>query len=164
MLKAINTNGNRNRNHPEGGQAPLFHFRTTLQNPLSVSPNRALLAARQHQPGTPCPTVWGPGPPRDGKTQVTIKYRQCADGSVEPLLIHTVLISTQHCEPGRRQKGQELPGYTGPDATEVAPSMEEMNELIIQHVVIRTLQDIARGRPGVHVYGGGLPGGGSGRI
>merc|ERR1719310_2480599 len=35
----------------------------------------------------------------DGKTQVTIKYTQHTDGSVEPLMIHTVVISTQHAEP-----------------------------------------------------------------
>merc|ERR1719248_28408 len=35
----------------------------------------------------------------DGKTQVTIEYLQKADGSVEPLKIHTVVISTQHAEP-----------------------------------------------------------------
>jgi len=76
----------------------------------------------------------------DGKTQVTIQYRQHADGSVEPLRIHTVLISTQHAEPGVRNRAAEYPGYTGPD--EVAPSMAEMNELIIQHVIIATLKGI----------------------
>merc|ERR1712086_1244678 len=35
----------------------------------------------------------------DGKTQVTIEYLQHADGAVEPLKIHTVVISTQHAEP-----------------------------------------------------------------
>merc|ERR1712178_55261 len=37
----------------------------------------------------------------DGKTQVTIEYKQKADGSVEPLKIHTVVISTQHAEPSK---------------------------------------------------------------
>jgi len=32
----------------------------------------------------------------DGKTQVTIKYKEHLDGSVEPLMIHTVVISSQH--------------------------------------------------------------------
>jgi S-adenosylmethionine synthetase len=76
----------------------------------------------------------------DGKTQVTIQYKQHADGSVEPLRIHTVLISTQHCEPSVRTRAAEYPGYEGAD--EAAPSMSEMNELIIQHVVIATLQGI----------------------
>jgi len=76
----------------------------------------------------------------DGKTQVTIQYRQHADGSVEPLRIHTVLISTQHAEPGVRTRAAEYPGYTGPE--EVAPSMAEMNELIVQHVIIATLRGI----------------------
>jgi len=76
----------------------------------------------------------------DGKTQVTIQYKQHADGSVEPLRIHTVLISTQHCEPSVRTRAAEYPGYAGAD--EVAPSISQMNELIIQHVVVATLQGI----------------------
>merc|ERR1711975_109888 len=35
----------------------------------------------------------------DGKTQVTIEYASKADGAVEPLKIHTVVILTQHAEP-----------------------------------------------------------------
>lgn len=97
-------------------------------------------------------TLWWLRP--DGKTQVTIKYKQCADGSVEPLMIHTVLISTQHAEPGKRKKGEEIRGYSGPDAGEVAPSMEQMNELIIQHVVIRTLENITlkNGQPALSLF------------
>merc|ERR1712078_783371 len=37
----------------------------------------------------------------DGKTQVTVEYKQNDDGSVEPLKIHTVVISTQHAEPSK---------------------------------------------------------------
>ena len=37
----------------------------------------------------------------DGKTQVTIDYKQKADGFVEPQEIHTVVISTQHAEPSK---------------------------------------------------------------
>jgi S-adenosylmethionine synthetase len=76
----------------------------------------------------------------DGKTQVTIQYKQHADGSVEPIRIHTVLISTQHCEPLKRMRSAEYPGYSEQD--EAAPSMEQMNELIIQHVIIATLEGI----------------------
>merc|ERR1719194_77782 len=76
----------------------------------------------------------------DGKTQVTIEYLQNADGSVEPKKIHTVVISTQHAEPGKATRCKEVAGYTGPDAT--APSMEEMNTLIIEEVVKATLQEI----------------------
>jgi S-adenosylmethionine synthetase len=76
----------------------------------------------------------------DGKTQVTIQYKQRADGSVEPIRIHTVLISTQHCEPSVRTRAAEYPGYQGAD--EIAPSMSEMNELIIEHVVVATLHSI----------------------
>merc|ERR1711861_101065 len=76
----------------------------------------------------------------DGKTQVTIEYLQKADGSVEPLRIHTVVISTQHAEPGKATRCNEVAGYTGPDAT--APSMEEMNKLIVEEVVKKTLEEI----------------------
>merc|ERR1712176_1223438 len=76
----------------------------------------------------------------DGKTQVTIQYLQNADGSVEPQKIHTVVISTQHAEPSKATRCKEVAGYTGPDAT--APSMEEMNTLIVEKVVKATLQEI----------------------
>merc|ERR1711970_1565225 len=76
----------------------------------------------------------------DGKTQVTIEYLQKADGSVEPRKIHTVVISTQHAEPGKATRRKEVAGYTGPDA--VAPSMEDMNKLIVEEVVKKTLQEI----------------------
>merc|ERR1712025_208312 len=89
----------------------------------------------------------------DGKTQVTIEYLQKADGSVEPLRIHTVVISTQHAEPSKATRCTEVAGYTGPDAT--APSMEEMNKLIIQEVVVKTLSDIIlkNGKPALTLYG-----------
>merc|ERR1712060_704871 len=76
----------------------------------------------------------------DGKTQVTIEYKQKADGSVEPQKIHTVVISTQHAEPSKATRCKEVAGYTGPDAT--APSMEDMNKLIVEKVVKATLQEI----------------------
>jgi len=34
----------------------------------------------------------------DGKTQVTCEYRKAEDGSMVPLRVHTILISTQHSE------------------------------------------------------------------
>merc|ERR1719486_1147343 len=71
----------------------------------------------------------------DGKTQVTIQYLQKADGSVEPQKIHTVVISTQHAEPSKAVRRAEVEGYTGAGADEVAPSMEDMNKLIIEKVV-----------------------------
>merc|ERR1712084_179143 len=76
----------------------------------------------------------------DGKTQVTIQYQQKADGSVEPQKIHTVVISTQHAEPLKATRCKKVAGYTGPDAT--APSMEEMNKLIVEEVVKKTLEEI----------------------
>merc|ERR1712087_443339 len=76
----------------------------------------------------------------DGKTQVTIEYKQNADGSVEPQKIHTVVISTQHAEPSKATRCKEVAGYTGPDAT--APSMKEMNKLIVENVVKATLREI----------------------
>merc|ERR1712063_169831 len=76
----------------------------------------------------------------DGKTQVTIEYVQKADGSVEPLKFHTIVISTQHAEPLKAVRTKECAGYTGPEMT--APSMEDMNKLIVEEVVRRTLSEI----------------------
>merc|ERR1712050_428596 len=89
----------------------------------------------------------------DGKTQVTIEYVQRADGSVEPQKIHTVVISTQHAEPLKATRRKEVAGYSGPDAT--APSMEEMNKLIVEEVVKKTLQEIIlkNGKPALTLFG-----------
>merc|ERR1712093_327517 len=89
----------------------------------------------------------------DGKTQVTIQYKQKADGSVEPMSIHTVVISTQHAEPLKAQRTKEIEGYSGEEM--VAPSMEEMNELIIEKVVKRTLEGITlkNGESALTLYG-----------
>merc|ERR1711967_92505 len=76
----------------------------------------------------------------DGKTQVTIEYKQKPDGSVEPQKIHTVVISTQHAEPLKATRKKEVAGYTGADET--APSMEDMNKEILEKVVKRTLAGI----------------------
>merc|ERR1712176_1123918 len=89
----------------------------------------------------------------DGKTQVTTEYQQKADGSVEPQKIHTVVISTQHAEPLKATRRKECAGYTGPDMT--APSMEEMNALIVEEVVKATLQEIKlkSGEQAITLYG-----------
>merc|ERR1711982_169310 len=89
----------------------------------------------------------------DGKTQVTIEYRQKADGSVEPLKIHTVVISTQHAEPLKATRCKEVAGYTGPDAT--APSMEYMNKQIVEEVIVKTLAEIKlkSGEPALTLFG-----------
>merc|ERR1712084_43330 len=89
----------------------------------------------------------------DGKTQVTIEYKQHTDGSVEPLKFHTVVISTQHAEPSKATRKNEVAGYNGPDAT--APSMEEMNKLIVEKVVKKTLEEITLkdGKAAISLYG-----------
>merc|ERR1739845_49574 len=89
----------------------------------------------------------------DGKTQVTIEYKQKTDGSVEPQKIHTVVISTQHAEPSKSTRRKEVAGYDGPD--EIAPSMQEMNELIVSKVVKRTLGEIKlkNGKPALTLFG-----------
>jgi len=89
----------------------------------------------------------------DGKTQVTIEYLQRADGSVEPRKIHTVVISTQHAEPSKATRCKEVAGFTGPDET--APSMEEMNKLIVEEVIKKTLQEITlkNGQPALTLFG-----------
>ena len=78
----------------------------------------------------------------DGKTQVTIEYKQKSDGSVEPQKIHTVVISTQHAEPLKAVRTKECShqGYKGSEMT--APSMEEMNKLIVEKVIKATLPEI----------------------
>merc|ERR1712137_81949 len=89
----------------------------------------------------------------DGKTQVTIEYLQKADGSVEPQKFHTIVISTQHAEPMGATRCKEVAGYTGTDET--APSMEKMNELIVEHVVKKTLSEILlkNGQPALTLFG-----------
>merc|ERR1712225_207849 len=89
----------------------------------------------------------------DGKTQVTIEYLQKADGSVEPQKVHTVVISTQHAEPLKALRQKECAGYSGPDMT--APSMEEMNKLIVEKVVKETLKEIKlkNGNPALTLFG-----------
>merc|ERR1719487_4472 len=78
----------------------------------------------------------------DGKTQVTIEYQQHPDGSVEPLKVHTVVISTQHAEPSKALRSKEVGGYSGPEAT--APSMEEMNKLIVKEMIEKCLEVIEK--------------------
>merc|ERR1719148_631862 len=89
----------------------------------------------------------------DGKTQVTIEYLQKVDGSVEPQKIHTVVISSQHAEPGKATRKKEVAGYTGPDAT--AASMEDMNKLIVEEVVKKTMQEITlkNGKSALTLFG-----------
>jgi len=89
----------------------------------------------------------------DGKTQVTIKYVQKADGSVEPQQIHTVVISTQHAEPLKAVRTKEVEGYTGEEMT--APSMEDMNKAIEEKVIQATLKEIKlkNGQPAITLYG-----------
>merc|ERR1712124_174361 len=89
----------------------------------------------------------------DGKTQVTIEYKQNDDGSVEPLKIHTVVISTQHAEPSKAVRTKECAGYSGPEMT--APSMEDMNKALEEHVIRATLAEIKlkNGAPALSLYG-----------
>merc|ERR1712225_204676 len=88
----------------------------------------------------------------DGKTQVTIEYLRKGDGSVEPQKFHTIVISTQHAEPSKATRRKEVAGYTGTDAT--APSMDEMNKLIVEKVVKKTLEEIKlkNGQPAISLY------------
>merc|ERR1711933_561045 len=54
---------------------------------------------------------------------------------------------------GKATRCKEVAGYTGPDAT--APSMERMNELIVEEVVKKTLQEIIlkNGKPALTLFG-----------
>jgi len=89
----------------------------------------------------------------DGKTQVTIEYKQNEDGSMEPLKIHTVVISTQHAEPSKALRSKECEGYAGPEMT--APTMEMMNKHIEKDVIVKCLEEIKlkNGKPAVSLYG-----------
>jgi len=89
----------------------------------------------------------------DGKTQVTIEYVERPDGSVEPQKIHTVVISTQHAEPLKASRRKECKGYKGEDM--IAPSMEEMNNLIVEEVVKKTLEEIKlkSGKSAITLFG-----------
>jgi len=84
---------------------------------------------------------------------VTIEYVERCDGSIEPQKIHTVVISTQHAEPLKATRRKECAVYTGPDMT--APSMEEMNKLIVEEVVKKTLEDIKlkNGKAAISLFG-----------
>merc|ERR1712079_351941 len=63
------------------------------------------------------------------------------------------VISTQHAEPLKATRKKEVEGYDGADET--APSMEEMNKLIIEKVVKRTLSEIIlkNGKPALSLFG-----------
>merc|ERR1719330_551810 len=89
----------------------------------------------------------------DGKTQVTIEYLQKADGSVEPQKFHTIVISTQHAEPSKAKRSKEVAGYSGPD--DPARSMEEMNKLIVEEVIKKTLEEIKlkNGKSAITLFG-----------
>merc|ERR1712176_921237 len=54
---------------------------------------------------------------------------------------------------GKATRRKEVAGYSGPDAT--APSMKEMNELIVEKVVKRTLAEIKlkNGQPALSLFG-----------
>merc|ERR1711937_578218 len=82
-----------------------------------------------------------------------IEYKQKPDGSVEPRKVHTVVISTQHAEPLKARRSKEVAGYSGEDET--APSMQEMNSLIVEKVVRKCLEEIKlkNGRAAVTLYG-----------
>merc|ERR1712118_13353 len=55
--------------------------------------------------------------------------------------------------PSKALRSKERAGYTGPEMT--APSMEEMNKLIVEEVVRRTLSEIKlkNGQPALSLYG-----------
>merc|ERR1711991_454403 len=67
--------------------------------------------------------------------------------------IHTVVISTQHAEPGKAVRSKECAGYSGPEMT--APSMEDMNKALEEHVIRATLASIIlkNGQPALTLYG-----------
>merc|ERR1711881_624441 len=67
--------------------------------------------------------------------------------------MHTVVISTQHAAPSVAKRTEECPEYSGKEMT--APSMEQMNKEIVEHVVKKTLAEIKlkNGKPALTLYG-----------
>merc|ERR1712178_534838 len=63
------------------------------------------------------------------------------------------VISTQHAEPLKAVRSKECAGYTGAEMT--APSMEDMNKAIVEHVVKATLKEIIlkNGKPALTLFG-----------
>merc|ERR1711937_242168 len=61
--------------------------------------------------------------------------------------------STQHVDPGKAKRSDEVAGWKGAEA--VAPSMADMNDLIVKEVIIKCLEEITlkNGRPAVTLYG-----------
>ncbi len=72
---------------------------------------------------------------------------------MEPLHIHTVVIWTHHAEPSKAVRSKVCAGNTGEEIS--APSMEEMNKLIVSEVIVKTLEEInlKNGEPAVTLYG-----------
>merc|ERR1719510_351391 len=64
-----------------------------------------------------------------------------------------IVISTQHAEPSKATRKKEVAGFAGPDET--APSMAEMNKLIEEKVIRRTLSEIIlkNGKPALTLFG-----------
>merc|ERR1712151_1374434 len=60
----------------------------------------------------------------------------------------------QHAEPSKASRRKECKGYLGEDM--VAPSMEEMNRLIVEEVVKKTLEEIKlkSGKSAITLFGG----------
>merc|ERR1712159_783669 len=58
-----------------------------------------------------------------------------------------------HAEPSKAKRSEEVAGDKGKD--EIAPSMEEMNKLLVEKVVVKTLEEITlkNGKPAVSLYG-----------
>merc|ERR1711907_707915 len=75
------------------------------------------------------------------------------DGTVEPLKIHTIVISTQHAEPKKAKRSEEVAGWNGAEA--IAPSMSDMNDLIVKEVIETCLSEIKlkNGQPALTLYG-----------
>ena len=59
---------------------------------------------------------------------------------VGPRKMHTVVISAQHTEPLKAVRSKEVAEYSGPE--EMAPNTAEMNKLIQEKVIRKTLEEI----------------------
>lgn len=76
----------------------------------------------------------------DGKSQVTIEGKQNANGSMEPLKVHTVVISTQHAEPSKAVRSKECEGHAVSGTT--TPTVEMTNRQIWNDEIAKVFEEI----------------------
>jgi len=70
-------------------------------------------------------------PHPDGKTKMTIKYKENTDDALEPQKINNVVIPMQHADTLKDMHTKECAGYNGPEM--ITQGMDEMAKLVEPH-------------------------------